>query len=122
MSGKKILIVDDEEDFVHSVHERLAFDGFEPYDATNGEEALAAISREKPDLIVLDIMMPGIDGLKLYRRLRDNPATAGIPVVFVSVRWDYFNDPSISSDSRVRVLRKPFELDVLLRTIRDALT
>ncbi|HPQ81455.1 MAG TPA: response regulator [bacterium] len=122
MKGKRILVVDDEEDFVRTVHERLEFEGMVPCDAMSGEAALECIAREKPDLVVLDIMMPGIDGLKLFRHLREDPETSSIPVVFVSVRWDYFNDPQISTDGRVKVLRKPFELDVLVNTIRDALS
>lgn len=121
MEKRLILVVDDEEDFVSTVRERLVFEGFEVLEATAGDKAADLLTRETPDLIILDIMMPGMDGLALFRRIRGNPDTARIPVVFVSVRWDFFNDPAVSSDQRVKVLRKPFDLEVLVRTVKESL-
>ncbi len=121
MEKRRILVVDDEEDFVSTVRERLVFEGFEVLEATAGDKAADLLTRETPDLIILDIMMPGMDGLALFRRIRGNPDTARIPVVFVSVRWDFFNDPAVSSDQRVKVLRKPFDLEVLVRTVKESL-
>ncbi len=121
MSIPRILVVDDEPDFVATVRARLEFEGFEVLQADDGVSALEILSRERPDLIVLDIMMPGMDGLTFFRELRLNPANARTPVIFASVRWDFFNDPAVSSDRRTRILRKPFDLEVLIRTIREAL-
>ena len=121
MEKRRILVVDDEEDFVSTVRERLVFEGFEVLEATAGDKAADLLTRETPDLIILDIMMPGMDGLALFRRIRGNPDTARIPVVFVSVRWDFFTDPAVSSDQRVKVLRKPFDLEVLVRTVKESL-
>lgn len=121
MHQKMILVVDDEPDFVHSVSARLEFDGFAVVTAGDGITGLETVMREHPDLILLDIMMPGMDGLEFFRRLRKEPAGATIPVIFISVRTEFFNDPTINSDPRTRILRKPFELDNLIQMIRESL-
>lgn len=121
MNSARILIVDDERDFVMTVHDRLEHEGFTPIDAYDGNEALAAVAREKPDCIILDIMMPGMDGLQLFRHLRANPDTRRIPIIFVSVRWDFFADPAINTDGRAKILRKPFDLATLVRSVKESL-
>ena len=115
-----VLIVDDTETNLDILVETLGED-YEVAVAMDGPTALALAKDQTPDLILLDIMMPGMDGLECFRQLRKDPAGARLPVIFVSVRTEFFNDPAISSDHRVRVLRKPFDFDNLLRMIRDAL-
>lgn len=68
--GKKILVVDDEVDFLEVIKVRLEANGYEVVTASNGEEALKKIKDDKPDAVLLDVLMPGIDGLEVLRRIR----------------------------------------------------
>ena len=67
---KRVLVVDDEENVTHLVSSALRFDGFETITADNGTSALVAVAENDPDLIVLDVMMPGLDGLGVLQNLR----------------------------------------------------
>ena len=82
----KILIVDDMPDAIEFIPEWLQHEGYETAMATRGQQALALAEEIRPDLILLDVMMPGMDGIETCRRLRMNPTTADIPVVLVSAR------------------------------------
>ena len=81
MSQAKILVVDDTPANIKLFSDLLAAKGYQVCTAANGEDALAQLAREKPDLVLLDIMMPGLNGYEVCRRIRDNPATALLPVV-----------------------------------------
>jgi DNA-binding response OmpR family regulator len=80
-----ILVVDDEPDVTSFLAEALSSHGYRAITASSGEEALGAIPREPPDLILLDLMMPGMSGWEVLRKLRDS-AFAGIPVIVLSAR------------------------------------
>jgi CheY-like chemotaxis protein len=82
--SKKILIVDDEPDIVSYLEMVLQDQGFETMTAWNGNEALAAVKRERPDLVTLDITMPEASGTRFYKEMRTDPELAGIPVVIVT--------------------------------------
>lgn len=82
---KTILVVDDEKDIVDLLKYNLQKEGFHIMTAANGKQALERAER-KPDLILLDVMMPEYDGWEVLRRLRKNPATAGIPVIFLTAK------------------------------------
>ena len=87
---QKILIADDERDIIDFLKYNLEKEGFDVLTAKNGVEALAQ-SKKKPDLILLDVMMPEMDGHEVVRSLKKNPATANIPVLFLQVCLNYFN-------------------------------
>ncbi len=82
----KILIVDDMPDAIEFLPDWLQREGYTTRMATRGQQALALAEESRPDLILLDVMMPGMDGIETCRRLRMNPATANIPVILVSAR------------------------------------
>ena len=82
----KILIVDDEPDLLELVGYTLYGAGYQALTALSGEEALRKVETELPDLIILDVMMPGMSGLDVLRELRARPATAGLPVIILSAR------------------------------------
>ncbi len=86
MSKGKILVVDDEPDIVEVVKARLQLAGYEVLTASRGEETLARSLKEKPDLVILDIMMPGMDGFEVLRRLREGAETKFIPVIFLTAK------------------------------------
>jgi len=84
----RILIVDDERQNRQLLEVLLLADGYELDTAGSAEEALAAVKRQRPDLILLDIMMPGMDGYQVVARLKADPHTASIPVVMLSALDD----------------------------------
>src|SRR5919201_5867195 len=86
---RRVLVVDDEENVTHLVSSALRFDGFETVTANNGQSALAAVAESNPDLVVLDVMMPGLDGLGVLQSLR--AAGSQVPVIFLTAR-DAAND------------------------------
>ena len=84
---KKILLIDDEEDFCYFFKENLeAISNYEVIVATKGKNGIRAALEEKPDLILLDIMMPGIDGFEVLKRLKSNEKTLNIPVIMLTAK------------------------------------
>ena len=79
--AQKILVVDDTPANIKLLSDLLTHKGYDVSTAVNGEEALAAIAKQPPDLVLLDVMMPGLSGYEVCRKIRDNPATALLPVV-----------------------------------------
>ena len=119
--AKKIFIVEDELDFLSTLRERLEFEGFVVITAVDGEEALKKIPEEKPDLILLDIMLPEMNGYQVCRELKSNPETKTIPVVVVTAKSqesDKFWAKETGADD---YLTKPFEMEELLQKIQDNL-
>jgi two-component system cell cycle response regulator len=125
MSSKKILAVDDEPSICKLVQTALTGRGYEVIVAHNGEEALDKVALEHPDLVVLDIMMPKMDGREARRRLAKDPKTKGIPVIFLSAVGDLDSQLDAleeSPDVRTEYLTKPFnpgELSDLVDAMLD---
>ena len=86
MTKGKILVVDDEVNITQILEFSIGAEGYEVITAANGEEAIDKARREQPDLIILDIMMPKIDGYEACRILKANPLTKGIPVVLLTAK------------------------------------
>lgn len=86
MSGKKILVVEDEPDIRKLVHYHLTRERFKVLEAEDGERALRIVQRERPHLIVLDLMLPGLSGLELCRGLREREETAKIPILMLTAK------------------------------------
>ena len=82
----RVLIVDDDPTVLRLLEVNFRLDGFETLTAATGEQALGVARTGRPDAIVLDVMMPGMDGHQVFEALRDDPATAGIAVVFLTGR------------------------------------
>ncbi|MBE0417641.1 MAG: response regulator [Coriobacteriia bacterium] len=110
MTGK-ILAVDDEPSIVRLVTAALTARGYEVVAAHDGQDALDKVALEKPDLIVLDIMMPRMDGREVARRLSKNPVTAKIPIVFLSAIGDLDSQLDTLEELKdVEYLTKPFDV------------
>jgi DNA-binding response OmpR family regulator len=84
MSKKKILAVDDEADVLVLLEKRLGASGYEVLKASSGEEAIKIAKTEAPDLIILDILMPGMDGSETAAKLHNDPKTKNIPILFLT--------------------------------------
>jgi DNA-binding response OmpR family regulator len=115
--GKKILVVDDEADILHFLELVLAERGYEVVTAAGGQQALAEARSHAPDLVLLDIMMPQMDGWEVLRLLRVDPRTAGIPVAMVSARTDAKDRVQGLQEGAVDYICKPFSLDELLAKV-----
>ncbi len=85
-AGKRILVVEDEQDIAQLVQHYLQKEGFRSITATNGVEALKKVTAEKPDLIVLDLMLPEMDGLEVCKRVRSIPETAMTPIIMLTAK------------------------------------
>lgn len=83
---EKILIVEDEKDIVKMLDYNLKKDGFKTLSANDGEDAVDLASRERPDLIILDLMLPGMDGLEVCKILKNNTKTASIPIIMLTAK------------------------------------
>ncbi|MCL7927314.1 MAG: response regulator transcription factor [marine benthic group bacterium] len=86
MSDARLLVVDDEPDILSILVYQLSKEGFRVSTAVNGQSAIATAAEERPDLVILDLMLPGIDGYEVLKRLRQNEATASIPVILLTAR------------------------------------
>ena len=86
MPGKTILIVEDEPDIRKLVHYNLTQERFKVIEAEDGEKAFKLVQREKPDLIVLDLMLPGLSGLELCKQLRGRPESARLPILMLTAK------------------------------------
>jgi DNA-binding response OmpR family regulator len=90
--GKKVLVVDDEFEIRDLLSRFLAEEGYEVILASNGEEALELAERENPQVILLDIWMPGFSGIEACKRLKENEKTRFIPVIVATALWDTYEE------------------------------
>lgn len=116
---KKILVVDDDPDILLMLGARLKASGYEVRTVLNGEAALKAIEAEPPDLVLLDIMMPGMEGNLLARTLKEDPRWKEIPVVFITaLRPPEEQEQAGAQVGSNIIFSKPFEFSELLETIQ----
>jgi two-component system, OmpR family, alkaline phosphatase synthesis response regulator PhoP len=121
MAPKTILIIDDEKDLIELVRYNLEKEGFQVKTSGDGENGLVAAAQVVPDLIVLDLMLPGIDGLEVCRALRSNPRTSRVPVIMLTARGaesDRVVGLEMGADDYVT---KPFSPRELIARIRALL-
>lgn len=128
MKDKTILIADDEEDVLEPIRFRLELEGCSVVTASNGYEAFGAAQLKAPDLIVLDVMMPGENGYRVSRRLREEEDKKGsppVPILLLTAR-DLRNEPERESTlmdfSRAdEVIYKPFDLEEVVAAVKRLL-
>ncbi|PIQ82474.1 MAG: hypothetical protein COV76_03610 [Candidatus Omnitrophica bacterium CG11_big_fil_rev_8_21_14_0_20_64_10] len=133
--AKKILIVDDEPGLRTLLAQLLAKEAFSVLQAADGKEAVRQTERERPDLVILDIVLEGMDGFEVYRLIRDNPLTRATPVIFMTglcgegragrtqleIMARAKHGGEFSFDPMVQVLAKPYSVGRLIRAIRQGL-
>jgi len=118
---KRILIVEDQEDNRKILRDLLTSVGYELVEATTGEEGVALAEKERPDLILMDIQLPGLDGYEATRRIKANPALRHIPVIAVTsyaLSGDEVKAREAGCDAYVT---KPFSPRALLAKVREYL-
>jgi two-component system response regulator VicR len=123
MTKKRVLVVDDEPNILDLVGMILETEGYEVSKAQSGSECMTRIGKENPDLVLLDIMMPEMDGWVVYRKLKENPETKDIPVAMLTVKAG-----TIDKDMAMEVIgvddyiTKPFTPDELLERVHKLLS
>ncbi len=121
MARVRILVVDDEPDILELIRYNLTRNNYDMTGVASGEEAFASVRMSPPDLVVLDLMLPGVDGLEVCRRLKNDARTAGIPVIILSAKGeeaDVVTGFELGADD---YLTKPFSPRVLLARIKAVL-
>ena len=119
--AQQILVVEDETDIRNLIVLHLTREGFRCRTAASGEDALREVKASRPDLIVLDLMLPGLDGLEVCRRLRGDAATAGLPVIMLTAKADEVDRVvglELGADDYVA---KPFSPKELVARVRAVL-
>lgn len=118
----KVLIIDDEEDTRSICSMSLGLiGGADVVEAASGIEGLEKAAAEKPDVIILDYLMPGMDGAETLTNLRKNPVTQDIPVIFLTVRGRFDDFDRLKKLGALAVLTKPFDPQTLTDEIKEIL-
>jgi DNA-binding response OmpR family regulator len=121
MPQKKILVVEDETELLELVKIRLEANSYSVITAINGQEAYNLVGKEMPDLIILDIMLPGIDGFKLCRMLKFDEKFKNIPVILFSARTQETDKEIGKTVGADLYITKPFNAQFLLDSVRSLL-
>ena len=121
MANEKILIVDDEEDVLELVRYNLNRSGYQIETASSGEEALSKARKSSPGLIILDLMLPGIDGLEVCKKLKGDIKTEHIPIVMLTAKGDESDIVTGLELGAEDYITKPFSPKVLIARVRRIL-
>lgn len=121
MDKKRILIIDDEPDFVRVVQIRLESAGYEVLVAFDGMQGVSSAHKEKPDLVILDIMMPAMHGHRVCEALKKSSKTWTIPIIYLTAKGNREDEELAYKLGAQHFLTKPYDPKVLLDTIKKAL-
>jgi len=121
LNKQTILVVDDEQDLLDLIEYNLKKEGFTVLTSDSGEKGIELAGRMKPDLILLDIMMPGMDGIEVCRKIKSDPETQAIPVVFLTARGDEKSEITGLDLGADDYLFKPISTSKLLSRIKAIL-
>jgi DNA-binding response OmpR family regulator len=124
MKGRSdyLLLVEDDPDILKLLDTTLRFKGYRVVTARNGREGLEAIQVERPAIVIADIMMPRLDGFGLVHRMRINPATRDIPVIFITATYVAPEDREFALNiGATRFIQKPVDLEKFLATVVEVL-
>lgn len=121
-SNAHVLVVEDEDDIAALVELNLELSGYQVTTANNGQVALDRIEADAPDVVLLDVMMPVLDGWQVLRQLKEDPRTREIPVVMLTALSEERDLIRGHLQGSVRYVTKPFQMKDLLQAIDDALT
>jgi two-component system cell cycle response regulator DivK len=119
--SKRILVIEDQEDNRQIVRDLVTASGYELIEATTGEEGLEVAARERPDLILMDIQLPGIDGYEVTRRIKADPKLRKIPIIAVTSYALSGDDKKAFAAGCDGYVTKPYSPRLLLAKIREYL-
>ncbi len=120
-SRPRLLVIDDEQSIVDFIRLGMRYEGFRVEDAGDGVSGFDAAQRLRPDLIILDVMLPGMDGIEVCRRLRENEATADIPILMLTAKDEVRDRVEGLESGADDYLTKPFSFEELLARVRALL-
>jgi DNA-binding response OmpR family regulator len=118
----RILLVDDDPTNLQILHQVLGGRGYKLIIAKSGEDALKMAERMKPHLVLLDIMMPGIDGYETCKRLKENPATSNAAIIFLSAMDNPEDKKKGLEMGAIDFIQKPFQSDHVIATVQNYFT
>ncbi len=118
----KIFIIEDESDLIQALVIRLKAEGYQTAWGTDGISALEQAREEKPDLILLDIYLPGRNGFEVFQQLRQDPATERIPIVFLTARSSVEDRQKARHLGAAGYVIKPFQWTNLIKLVHDVLS
>lgn len=121
MNGKNILIVEDEEDILKLIEVNLLKNGFEATGVQSGEKAVESINKNYYDLVLLDLMLPGIDGLEVCKQLKNNAGTKELPIIMLTAKGEEGDIIKGLESGADDYITKPFSPKVLLARIKTVL-
>ena len=121
MAGRKVLVVDDEADVLLLCRVNLEFEGYEVLEASDGEEAMRKVVSERPDVVLLDVMMPRMDGWQVLAALKADPQTAEIPVVMLTAKVQDQDQIRGWSGGAADYITKPFSPLSLSQVLENVL-
>jgi len=121
MSNKRILVVDDEMDLVETVRFALELEGYDVLVAYNGEDGLNQARKENPDLILLDLMLPKLDGYKVCRLLKFDERYKHIPILMLTAKTQEKDRATGMETGANEYITKPFEMDELMKKVKNYL-
>jgi two-component system alkaline phosphatase synthesis response regulator PhoP len=121
MPKETILVVEDEEDILELVRYTLCAEGYRVLTATEGDRVVGLVKSESPDLVILDLMLPGVDGLTICRMLQSDRETSGLPIVMLTAKGDEADIVAGLELGAEDYITKPFSTKVLLARIRRIL-
>lgn len=117
--GKRVLLIEDEPNIIEAISFILSRDGWTVHTHANGETANARLRDMPPDVVILDVMLPGKSGYDILRDLRADPVTAGLPVLMLTARGQTRDREQAERLGVTRFMTKPFANDEVVRTIRE---
>ena len=121
MNKKRILVVDDEADLVETLRFSLELEGYDVLVAYNGEEALNQARKEIPDLMLLDLMLPKLDGYKVCRLLKFDERYKHIPILMLTAKTQEKDKATGLQTGANEYITKPFEMDEVMKKVKEYL-
>lgn len=120
MRKNKILIIEDETELLNVLTMRLRSAGFEVVGAQDGGKGLRALKKQRPDLLILDLVLPMVSGVDILRSIKKGKDTAGLPVIVLTAQFiDSKLENQLKSYDLVKIIQKPYEPEGLVREIND---
>ena len=118
---KKIMIIEDDPSFSRAINHIIQMEGYDVITASNGMTGLRMVKEEKPDLLILDVMLPGLDGFEICHQLRQDPQTANFPIIMLSAKGQEADKTTGLKVGASEYLTKPIDRVLLLEKISSLL-
>lgn len=119
--AKRVLLIDDERDFTDMIRMRLEAQGYDVISANDGKAGIEMAKKDRPDLILLDLVMPGMNGFLVLLELKANAYTAAIPVIMLTAKTEAEYEMDAGNLGAIKYLSKPVKMEELEAALREVL-